>query len=44
MVRLRELIEACPDAIDKMRIPIFSGQGRQRASRWSSTWRRCPTC
>jgi S-DNA-T family DNA segregation ATPase FtsK/SpoIIIE len=26
LVRLRELIEACPDAIDKMRIPIFLGK------------------
>jgi DNA segregation ATPase FtsK/SpoIIIE, S-DNA-T family len=26
LVRLRELIETCPDAIDKMRIPIFLGK------------------
>ena len=26
LVRLRELIEACPDAIDKMRIPLFLGK------------------
>jgi DNA segregation ATPase FtsK/SpoIIIE, S-DNA-T family len=26
LVRLRELIEACPDAISKMRIPIFLGK------------------
>jgi len=42
LVRLRELIEACPDAIDKMRIPMFLGKdvsGRP----WSSTWPRCPT-
>jgi S-DNA-T family DNA segregation ATPase FtsK/SpoIIIE len=26
LVRLRELIEACPDAIDKMRIPMFLGK------------------
>ncbi|HXY33108.1 MAG TPA: DNA translocase FtsK 4TM domain-containing protein [Planctomycetaceae bacterium] len=26
LVRLRELIEACPDAINKMRIPIFLGK------------------
>ena len=26
LVRLREIIEACPEAIDKMRIPIFLGK------------------
>jgi S-DNA-T family DNA segregation ATPase FtsK/SpoIIIE len=26
LVRLRELVEACPDAIDKMRIPMFLGK------------------
>jgi S-DNA-T family DNA segregation ATPase FtsK/SpoIIIE len=26
LVRLRELIEACPDSIDKMRIPMFLGK------------------